>query len=186
MTGDGPGRPSEADWVDIHYRRPSRQTVVYRQRVLARHATYTATFQPDTPLSRPLVVDGDTILEPGSPVIWFTMPDLWYDMGLFHLQDGTFTGLYANLLTPVEFVDANTWRTTDLYLDVWVPASGGGVQLLDEDELADAQEAGIVNGNQAERVRREAEDLMRRAEALIWPPDFVAGWTLERARSLVV
>ena len=35
-------------------------------------------------------------------MVWTTYRgDVWHDVGRFHLADGTFTGYYANILTPV-------------------------------------------------------------------------------------
>ena len=65
------------------------------------------------------MVDGTVILAPGAPVIWFTMPGAWHDIGVFHLENGAPTGIYANVLTPVRFDGPTSWSTTDLYLDVF-------------------------------------------------------------------
>ena len=136
--------PRTGAWVDIHYRRLGRPTEVYRQRVLESGAAGIVTFQPDTPIRAALTVGGATILEPGAPAIWFTFPGLWHDIGLFHLGDGTCTGLYANVLTPVEFDGPRSWTTTDLCLDVWVPpgwrfAGAGTTSVLDEADLVTAR-----------------------------------------------
>ena len=112
-------------------------------------------------------VDGRVVLEDGSPVVWFTFPGLWHDIGRFHRADGTFTGLYANILTPVRFLDEDTWETTDLYLDVWVDPTGRAV-ILDEDELLDAEARGWVEPALVEAARAEATllDATRLGE---WP-----------------
>ena len=145
--------------VAIHYHRPGRGTEIYRQRVLAREEDAIVTLQRRTPLAAPMQVDGATILEPGSPVIWFTFPGRWHDIGLFALADGTPTGAYVNILTPVEFIGPDAWRTTDLFLDIWIP-HGGQARLLDEDELAAAEAAGLIAGEVAERAREEAGRLL--------------------------
>ena len=176
------GLPRPGDRVDIRYRRPGRPTEVYRQRVLDSGAAGIVTFQPDTPIQAPLTVGGATILEPGAPAIWFTFPGLWHDIGLFHLADGTFTGLYANVLTPVEFDGPRSWTTTDLCLDVWVPPGGDAV-VLDEADLDRAVSASLIDGALAARARREVEDLCRVHRAGTWPPSIVGEWSLERARA---
>ncbi len=165
--------------------RLGRPTEVYRQRVLESGASGIVTFQPDTPIRKPLTVGGDTILEPGAPAIWFTFPGLWHDIGLFHLADGTWTGLYANVLTPVEFDGPLSWTTTDLCLDVWVP-SGQDAMVLDEAELDHAEKASLIDGALAARARKEAEDLCRGHRAGTWPPHIVGEWSLERARLVSV
>lgn len=177
--------PRTGAWVDIHYRRLGRPEEVYRQRVLESGPAGIVTFQPDTPIRAALTVGGATILEPGAPAIWFTFPELWHDIGLFHLADGTCTGLYANVLTPVEFAGPRSWTTTDLCLDVWVPPGGDAV-VLDEADLDRAEGASLIDGPLAARAREEAEDLRFRHRAGTWPPPIVGEWSLERARLVSV
>jgi predicted RNA-binding protein associated with RNAse of E/G family len=57
---------------------------------------------PAAGVTRPTVVNGRAVLEPGAPVVWFTFPGRHHDIGRFHTADGAFTGCYANILTPVE------------------------------------------------------------------------------------
>lgn len=122
-----------------------------------------------------------TILEPGAPVVWFTFPNAWHDIGLFHLADGTYTGLYANILTPVEFLDERSWATTDLCLDLWAPRRGPA-RILDEADLAEAEAAGLVDRKIAARARQEAAALLEAHAAGSWPPPLVREWPLARAR----
>ncbi len=170
--------------MDIRYRRLGRPTEVYRQRVLDSGAAGIVTFQPDTPIQAPLTVGGATVLDPGAPAIWFTFPGLWHDIGLFHRADGTFTGLYANVLTPVEFDGPRSWTTTDLCLDVWVPPGGDAV-VLDEADLDRAVSASLIDGALAARARAEVEDLCRGHGTGDWPPSIVGEWSLELARDRV-
>jgi predicted RNA-binding protein associated with RNAse of E/G family len=132
-----------------------------------------------TPLRRPLRADDETILQNGSPVVWFTFPNTWHDIGRFHTVDGRFTGAYANVLTPVEMLDETAWSTTDLFLDVWLPASGE-VQLLDEDELIHAEAQNWIQPELARQARAEASRLIDLAARGEWPPPIVRHWTLER------
>lgn len=134
-------------------------------------------------IARPSLVDGAPILEPGSPVVWFTFRGAYHDVGRFHRADGTFTGLYANVLTPVDGLDGAAWETTDLFLDVWLPADGGSPRLLDADELDDAVARDWVDRVDADAARAEAERLIGGARAGTWPPPLVHEWTLERARA---
>lgn len=194
-------QPSVGTIVDIHYRRLGSPAETYRQTVLEsrspgeahgsapvsrapapeRNPAGIVTFQPRTPIDVPVAVAGSTILEPGSPVVWFTFPGAWHDIGLFHLADGTFTGLYANVLTPVEFLDERSWATTDLCLDLWAPPDGPA-QILDETELAEAEAAGLVAAVVAGRARQEAAALLEASVAGRWPPALVREWSLKRAR----
>lgn len=152
---------------------------MYEQRLVHRDAGCIVTFMSATPLRGPLIAGDETILHDGSPVVWFTFPGEWHDIGRFHTIDGRFTGIYANVLTPVEMLDENAWSTTDLFLDVWLPA-GGGVQLLDEDELLEAEERNWIQPDLSRTARTEAERLIRLARRGEWPPPAVQHWTLDR------
>jgi predicted RNA-binding protein associated with RNAse of E/G family len=145
--------------------------------------------QDSTPIAKPLTVSGKPILEPGAPVVWFTFPDRWHDIGRFHRRDGEFTGFYANVLTPVDLHSRTSpiespaqWRTTDLFLDVWMEAEGSPV-VLDEDEWAHACRLGHITASVAARARAEADTLLADALQGRWPPPVVQEWTLEKARA---
>jgi predicted RNA-binding protein associated with RNAse of E/G family len=166
--------------VAIHYRRPPDREEVFHQLAVARSEEYVVTLLESAPLSRPVVVEGRTVLEPGAPVVWFTYPGRWYDIGRFHLRDGTFTGLYANILTPVQ-MHGERWETTDLFLDVWKGVDGR-VTVLDEAEFAEAVERGWIDPATATVAREHAESLALAARQGVWPEDHVAAWDLERAQ----
>ena len=167
--------------VHIHYRRPPDRYDVFVQRLIHQDPEVVVTFLDRTPLSRPSVVDGRVILEDGSPVVWFTFPGVWHDIGRFHRADGTFTGFYANILTPVRFLDDDAWETTDLYLDVWLEPGRDPV-ILDEDEFSEAIARGWIDDATAAAARAEAARLLELAAGNAWPPPPVEYWTLERAR----
>src|SRR4051794_37728926 len=99
--GEG-GREGEGDRrVTIHYRRLPDRDEVFRQIVVAETGSYVVTLLESAPLRKAVRVAGRVVLEPGAPVVWITYPGRWHDLGRFHLADGTFTGVYANVLTPV-------------------------------------------------------------------------------------
>jgi predicted RNA-binding protein associated with RNAse of E/G family len=152
---------------------------VYRQAVLHRTAEYTVTFLESAEIPDASHVAGSVILEPGSPVVWFTYPGAWFDIGRFHLADGTFTGTYANILTPVVMGD-DDWNTTDLFLDVWAGADGE-VAILDDAEFQTAREMGWVDEPTAAMALETATTLANSARVGEWPPDHVTDWPLERA-----
>jgi len=133
----------------------------------------------------PLVIEGAPALETGSSVVWFTYPGAWHDIGLFHLADGRFTGIYANILTPCIFDSRWDWQTTDLYLDLWIPAGGDPRDpiVLDLEEWDAARGRGDLTPEQATRARDEADRLLALARTGAWPPPEVFDWTLARAQS---
>lgn len=172
-----PGAP-----VVIEYRRLPDRVQRFEQALVHREPGYAVTYLPAAALDRPVRSGGGAvILEAGAPVVWFTYPGAGYDIGRFHLADGSFTGIYANILTPVE-MEGRVWRTTDLCLDVWV-GRDGEVELLDEEDLAEAVSHGWLDEAAAARARAEAEGLLRGARQGTWPPAHVGEWTLERVRA---
>jgi predicted RNA-binding protein associated with RNAse of E/G family len=171
---------SEHPMVRINYRRPPGHLQVFEQRLVHDAPDVKVTLAENMPYEPPMRIEGDVVLELGSDVVWFTFPGAWHDVGRFHRADGTFTGLYANILTPPTF-HGTGWDTTDLFLDVWM-APDGTVMLLDEDELDEALGKELVDRDTAARVRDEAHRLLQDAEAGTWPPAAVHEWTLERCR----
>jgi predicted RNA-binding protein associated with RNAse of E/G family len=168
--------------VQIHYHRPPARADIFRQALVARTEDVVITFMERTPLPRPVRSGDLVILEPGAPAVWFTFPGLWHDIGRFHLADGTFTGIYTNILTPVHFLDPLTWETTDLFLDHWLDANGRST-ILDEDEFSHAVAEGWLDTEIEMKARAEAERIERLARAGEWPPKVVEEWTLERVRT---
>ena len=165
--------------VHLHYRRPPDDVRLHLQPLVHDAPDVKVTLMPAVELKRPMTVDGRVVSQSGSAIVWFTFPGLWHDIGRFHLADGTFTGLYANTLTPVE-IAGHVWNATDLFLDVWLDERGPVV--LDEDELEEALANGGVDEPTAARARAEVRHIVGAAAAGAWPPPVVHEWTLERAR----
>ena len=177
-------RYSRGDTVTIHYRRPPDRVEVFAQAVVEDDDDCVVTFLPSAKVKKPMRIGGRVVLEPGAPIVWFTYRgDVWHDVGRFHLADGTFTGVYANVLTPVR-MDGDDWETTDLFLDVWMDAAGG-VEILDRDEFDAALSAGWIDPSTAARALSEAERLAGDARRGVWPPAHVREWGVERVRAVV-
>lgn len=170
--------------VVIHYHRPPDRYEQFEQHLVHRTQDCVVTLLESASVRRTLVIDGVTALEPGASVVWFTFRNAWHDVGRFHTRADEFTGVYANVLTPVDGFDGHEWRTTDLFLDVWQPP-GGRARILDEDELAEARVAGVIDESTARRAEAEAAALVDAARTGAWPPAIVHEWTLERARGHV-
>lgn len=145
------------------------------------------TFLAEAGVPGPVIVDGRPVLEAASPAVWFTFPGARHDIGRFHTPGGRFTGYYANILTPVEVLPrgedgAERWRTTDLFLDVFVTPAGEPF-LLDVEELDAALARGWIDPDAATSARAEADRLIEGARSGTWPPPVVDAWPLERARA---
>jgi len=174
-----------AGHVVIHYHRLPDRYERFEQHLVHRTNDCAVTLLDATSIKRTIMIDGEPALEPDASVVWFTFRDAWHDIGRFHTLDDRFTGVYANVLTPVDGFDTAEWCTTDLFLDVWQPAGGGDIRILDADELAVARAAGSIAEATARRAEQEAAGLVEAARAGAWPPPIVAEWTLERARGHV-
>ena len=186
MSDGGPSAEPGSDppWVHIHYRRPPDREDVYVQRLVLDRPDVQVTVAEDMALDHPKILDGHAILEPGSSVVWFTFPGSWHDIGRFHDRNGRFTGLYANVITPVDILPEHVWRTTDLFLDVW-RWPDGRLELLDVDHLRDAEARGWVAPELAARAHAEGARLLQEGVAGRWPPAVVGEWTLETARRVL-
>lgn len=172
--------------VRIHYRRPPDRRQVFRQTLVHDGATVLVTYLPEAGVPRPVTVADRIVLEADSPAVWFTFPGEHHDIGRFHTPAGELTGYYANVLTPVEFLPraedgTDVWRTTDLFLDLFLTPDGV-IHELDHEELQDAVERGWVDPETARTARAELQRLAQRANSGAWPPPVVEEWTLERAR----
>ena len=170
--------------VTIHYLRPPDHLQTFRQPVIHRSPEVIVTFSRGIRVDSPMTLGERVVLETGSDIVWFTFPLLWHDIGRFHTADGAFTGFYANMLTPVETLPGQVWRTTDLFLDVWMEPGEAPV-LLDEDELEAAIAAGALDGETARCARQEASRILDRARMGAWPPVVVHDWTRERALAVL-
>lgn len=166
--------------VRIYYTRPPNPPDVYDQALVYEDADVSITLTVALDLPSAKVIDGRVAMERGSSIVWFTYPDRWHDIGKCYRRDGSYSGLYANVLTPVRFEAGDIWHTTDLCLDVWLPPGGPPV-LLDEDALLASESQGAIDRAQANRARQEAEALIKGARSGSWPPADVNDWGLERA-----
>lgn len=185
MTAAGTGG-TPFPTVRIHYLRPPDRRTVYEQRLLHDDGRVKVTLARDLPFDPPLVVNGEVALERGSDAVWFTFPGAWHDIGRFYGADGRLTGIYANVITPCLFEAGHVWHTTDLFVDLWVPARKGRPRpaeaaLVDLDELAEAEARGDLSPDLARRARAEGARLLAAARDGRWPPPVVQAWTRERA-----
>ncbi len=176
MTDEGP------PLVHIHYLRPPDREQIFTQYLISDEDAVKVTYADDLKFDPPIRIAGAVVLETGSEVIWFTFPGAWHDIGIFHRADGSVTGTYANILTPCVFEGGGVWRTTDLFLDLWIDPTGH-VLTLDEDELQEAESRGWVDPDTARRAREEVRTLSAQTAAGLWPPKIVDEWTLARARA---
>lgn len=168
--------------VEIHYRRFPDRLDVFEQQVVVELPDVIVTLHESPPPGAELAVDGRTVFEPGSPIVWFVFPGTWYDMGRFHLRDGTFTGYYVNLITPPE-LSGGVWHMVDLCLDLWISPSGA-YRVLDQDDFDEAVDRGWIDSTTAERARLELDGLIAAVRSGAWPPAVAREYDLARVREL--
>ncbi len=170
-----------AETISIHYRRLPDRDGVFRQLMVEDAGEYVVTLLKATPLSAPVMVAERVVLDPDAPVVWFTYPKRWYDLGRFHRSDGTFTGFYANVFTPVR-MQVPAWDTTDLCLDVWLGADGH-IEVLDTAEFEDAIRHGWIDSATGATAREQANALAAGARSGKWPPAHAHEWDLARVQA---
>jgi len=183
LQGIAESEVAPGPYVHIHYLRPPDREQIYVQRLIAVEDGALITLARDLQFDPPMTIEGQVALERESVAIWFTFPNAWHDIGIFHRADGSVSGVYANILTPPVLSphpQGYRWDTTDLFLDVWMP-TGGGHTLLDVDQFHEAEDRGEMPDNLARKAEREAGRILQELERGAWPPPVVARWTLERA-----
>lgn len=168
--------------IEIHYRRPPGRLDTFVQDLVVDRPEYKITLHEHPPINETLYVGGQPIFEPGAPIVWFVFPGAWYDLGRFHLKDGTFTGYYVNLITPVE-ITGDAWKMFDLCLDLWVDPSGR-YWILDRDEFDEAVDRLWIDTATAQRTRQELDRIIAAVQTGRWPPDPVREHDLARVREL--
>jgi predicted RNA-binding protein associated with RNAse of E/G family len=176
---------STPDSVRIHYQRLPGRLQTFEQKRVANAQGCAITLLESADIATPMTIEGRVALEPGAPIVWFTFDGAWHDIGRFHDADGRFTGFYANVLTPVMGLDGNEWRTTDLFLDVWLRSGVDAVAVLDRDEFEEARARGWIDNVTAERALEETSTIERLHAAGAWPPAIAFEWPIERARAAV-
>jgi predicted RNA-binding protein associated with RNAse of E/G family len=165
--------------IRLHYHRPPDRTDIFEQELLHRSDDVLVTYVAATPLPHPVIIDDVVALEPGAPAIWFSFPGLMHDIGRFHTLEGRFTGLYANVILPIEIRSAIEWSATDLFVDVWIGVDGKP-QILDTDELEHAIASGWITSEAGARAREEVDRIVASYQAGVWPPRIVNEWPIER------
>ena len=153
--------------VHFEYHRPGKPTTIYREWLVVE--------QPDVKVlllesyvGRDMDAGNKRMLDEGASIVWYVFPDAWYDIGRFHLRDGTFTGWYTNFSKPVQLGEKR-WVGYDLFLDLWQPVDGDPLW-LDEDEFDAAVKSGVIDTWTSRRVGRERAHVQRRLDLGTWPP----------------
>ena len=103
---------------------------------------------------------GYTCFEPGDRFTEYYYPNRWFNIFDIANAQGVRKGWYCNIAEPAVF-DDHTIKQVDLFLDVWVDASGQPL-LLDEDEFAAAT---TLSEEQRDKARQGLQALLYMLEA---------------------
>ena len=167
--------------ITYEYRRPGEATTSYEE--------WLVLDRPDVKVLLLDPYDGDTvyvneapILESGASVVWYVYPDRWHDVGSFHLRNDTATGWYTNLCRP-PILEGDHWIGNDLFLDLWQPVNGQP-RWLDEDELAEAVRARLIDTATKKRIQNERTLIDLQLREGTWPPAIARDIDLAQARAL--
>jgi len=167
--------------IVYEYRRPGKPAAIYHEWLVLE--------RPDVkvllldPYEGTRVLLGDAVIQDtGAPIVWYVFPDRWYDVGRFHLGDGTVTGWYTNLCLP-PVLEGDRWIGNDLFLDLWQPVSGDA-QWLDEDELEQAMRDRLIDRGTRRRIDNERAMIELQLGDGAWPPPIARDIDLTQARAL--
>jgi predicted RNA-binding protein associated with RNAse of E/G family len=109
--------------------------------------------------------------------LWLTQPDAMHSTWVSFLDDGTQWGWYINLQRRLRRTSRGI-QTMDLMLDVLIEPDCSSWRWKDEDEFDAMIEWGLIDAHEAEAVRVEALEVIRRAKAM--EPPFCDAWGMWR------
>jgi predicted RNA-binding protein associated with RNAse of E/G family len=167
---------SRAREVLIQYHRPGKSRLEYHERLILDQPEIKVLLLPAA--NAAVEIGGAPALEQGAPIIWFVFPTQCSDVGRFHLLNGTFTGWYTNLCTPLE-TNNGVWSLTDLFLDLWIPTHGSPVW-LDQEEFDHATRTRALDEELVRLALAERSRIERLLSRHDWPPSICREWDLER------
>jgi predicted RNA-binding protein associated with RNAse of E/G family len=167
--------------ITYEYRRPGKPATIYHEwLVLERPDVKVLLLDPYE--GKRVLVSDRAIQDSGAPIVWYVFPERWYDVGRFHLSDGTVTGWYTNLCLP-PVLEGDRWIGSDLFLDLWQPVDGHP-QWLDEDELEHAIQARLIDRATRRRIDNERAMIELQLRDGAWPPPIALDIDLTQARTL--
>jgi predicted RNA-binding protein associated with RNAse of E/G family len=167
--------------LTLYYHRPPNRIERLVQELLYADEGMLVSYYEVGNRKEPEFFEGQLVLEPGSPCIWFTFAGARYDIARFHDARGNFTGIYSDILEPVRFQNSHELTLTDLFVDVWIGSNRRPV-LLDLDELREAVSKGWISLETGDAALAEAYRILALCRRDMWPPPVINEWTYERVR----
>lgn len=159
----------------LRYRRPPDRLATIDTRLLEETSDLVI-MQHTIRASKPLKVNGRTVLDDGFGAIWFIYRGEHHDIGVITDPTGDFTGYYCDAILPM--ISRNgIYEITDLFLDLWI-SPDGHTTVLDEDEFGDAISKGWITGTEARIAREEVDRMVLGVREGTFPPDCVRNYVL--------
>ena len=156
----------------IHYFRPPDRRLDIEADLLYQDDEVIVTSHTLWGASKPLVIDGETVVENGYRAVFAEYRKHWHDVAKIFRPDRTeqgFTGYYADINTPSEERDDGYW-TKDLFLDLWISPDRSKIVVLDEDEFTEAIVKGWITEEEAGKARAELRRLIKLFNQGNFPP----------------
>jgi len=158
--------------IVINYFRPPDREMKIPARLLYRDDDVIVTSHTLWGASKPLVIEGETVIENGYRAVFVEYIKEYFDVAMIFRPDGTFTGYYADINTPSRVADDGYW-TKDLFLDLWVSADKSRITVLDEDEFQEAMDKNWISKEEAQMARAELERLIDMYNHGSFPPELL-------------
>lgn len=155
--------------IYIYYFRPPSRELKIEAELLYEDDEVIVTSHILRGASKPLVIDGETVIENGYRAVFAEYRKEWFDVAKVFRPDGTFTGYYADVNTPSESRPDGYW-TKDLYLDLWIPRDRSSATVLDEDEFSEALRERWITATEGERAKKEVKRLIELFKKGEFPP----------------
>lgn len=156
----------------IHYFRPPNRRLDIETELLYADDEVIVTSHILCGASKPLVIDGETVIANGYRAVFAEYRKHWHDVAKIFRPEGTeqgFTGYYADINTPSEDRDDGYW-TKDLFLDLWISPDRSKIVVLDEDEFEKAIGNGWITEDEARSAKAELDRLIRLFHQDRFPP----------------
>ena len=122
-------------------------------------------------LPKPSIIKGRTVCENGYRGMLFEFVKEWYEIIKIWNPKGEFMGYYCNINRPPERFEGG-YEAVDLFLDLWVFPDMEYV-VLDEDELSEAVDKGLVDGDTKKKATEILTRLVNMVEGKNFPPRIV-------------
>lgn len=146
--------PREGDRIEIGHGKPDGRLIE-----LGPGEVQTRTTDGQVTVRREITSRGSydalgTDREPGDIAVTKFQEGRWWYPTVYRGEDGVSKGTYVNICTPVE-IFPDTIRYVDLHVDV-IKTPDGTTQIVDDDELTAAVDAGSISAELAEKARTVA------------------------------